>query len=494
MSERTIGLLLLLGLLAGISVPAEPAPAGTVRKAAEQAAVKPARGNLSLSGRLGPLPSGRPLAGGIPENPSGRQHRRPGRRRGQGHRRRPGRHRRHRHGLARDPSGRSGEGRRSPGRGQGCRHRHDQPRKTPSSRRSCRRGLRKEDFAAVWIGRTVTTWEALLGERAGRRSTSSPAPTPAAPRRPGPPISAEHQEDLAGIGVYGDPGLAEAVRRDPLAIGFNNVNFAYDAKTLEPVTGLAIGPIDLDGSGAVDPAEKRLRHARRPHPGHRRRRLSLATRPRPLLRRQGETRPAAPRRSSSNGSLSTARRSSPRWATSRVGPDRIASGLALVRGSGGEEMRLLKDALARRAMGLVAALPGLLVLLIVVGLFLKSRAILGVEPLSQLLFSPAWHPLKGEFGLLPFITGTVWVTRDRPGPGRARLAPRRDLPVRIRPARGPRSRQARHRPPGRPAVGRLRRLGSPPRRPLRRRRPGPARSASIPPATASSPAASCWPS
>jgi len=47
---------------------------------------------------------------------------------------------------------------------------------------------------------------------------------------------------------------------------------------------------------------------------------------------------------------------------------------------------------------------------IVVGLFLKSRAILGVEPLSRLLFSSAWHPVKGQFGMLAFITGTVWVT------------------------------------------------------------------------------------
>ena len=73
-------------------------------------------------------------------------------------------------------------------------------------------------------------------------------------------------------------------------------------------------------------------------------------------------------------------------------------------------MRTAKDALARRLTGLVAALPGLLVAVIVVGLFLKSRAILGVTPLSKLLFSPAWHPVKGEFGLLPFIAGTVWVT------------------------------------------------------------------------------------
>lgn len=73
-------------------------------------------------------------------------------------------------------------------------------------------------------------------------------------------------------------------------------------------------------------------------------------------------------------------------------------------------MRLFKDALARRAMGGIAVLPGLLVLLIVIGLFLKSKAILGVEPLSRLLFSTSWHPLKGQFGLFAFVMGTFWVT------------------------------------------------------------------------------------
>jgi len=61
-------------------------------------------------------------------------------------------------------------------------------------------------------------------------------------------------------------------------------------------------------------------------------------------------------------------------------------------------------------MSLLSVLPGLLVLLIVLGLFLKSKAILGVQPLSRLLFGTAWHPLRGEFGLFPFISGTIWVT------------------------------------------------------------------------------------
>jgi phosphate transport system permease protein len=73
-------------------------------------------------------------------------------------------------------------------------------------------------------------------------------------------------------------------------------------------------------------------------------------------------------------------------------------------------MRLFKDALARRGMSLLALLPGLLVLLIVVGLLLKSRAILAVQPLARILFGSSWHPLQGSFGLFPFVMGTIWVT------------------------------------------------------------------------------------
>jgi len=118
-----------------------------------------------------------------------------------------------------------------------------------------RRGLRKVDFAAIWIAGSAPSWEKLLG-REGRTSVRvytrsdacGAAETWAA-------FLGGRQEDLGGVGVYGDPGLAEAVKRDPLGIGFNNVNFAYDAKTKRPVEGLEICPIDLDGNGRLDPGE-----------------------------------------------------------------------------------------------------------------------------------------------------------------------------------------------------------------------------------------------
>ncbi len=63
------------------------------------------------------------------------------------------------------------------------------------------------------------------------------------------------QEDLTGTAVYGDPGLAEAVIKDSLGIGYNNLNYAYDMTTGKPVMGLAIIPLDLDENGEIDSTE-----------------------------------------------------------------------------------------------------------------------------------------------------------------------------------------------------------------------------------------------
>ena len=63
------------------------------------------------------------------------------------------------------------------------------------------------------------------------------------------------QEDLKGTGVYGDPGLAEAVKKEQLGIGYNNLNYVYDMATGEQISGLSVVPIDLDDNGRIDADE-----------------------------------------------------------------------------------------------------------------------------------------------------------------------------------------------------------------------------------------------
>ena len=75
-----------------------------------------------------------------------------------------------------------------------------------------------------------------------------------------------------------------------------------------------------------------------------------------------------------------------------------------------EKMRLFADRLAGRFMLVLTAGSGLIVFIMAVGLYYRSRPILETKPLTELLFSQSWHPLRGEFGFFPFIMGTLWVT------------------------------------------------------------------------------------
>jgi phosphate transport system permease protein len=72
--------------------------------------------------------------------------------------------------------------------------------------------------------------------------------------------------------------------------------------------------------------------------------------------------------------------------------------------------RLLKDKLAGRIMFVLTLLSGSIVFLMAIGLYQRSRSILAIKPLSELVFSTSWHPLRKEFGFFPFIMGSLWVT------------------------------------------------------------------------------------
>lgn len=65
----------------------------------------------------------------------------------------------------------------------------------------------------------------------------------------------KNQESLQGVGVFGDPGIADAVKNDKLGLGYNNVIYAYDINTRKKYDGLEIVPIDLNGNGIIDPDE-----------------------------------------------------------------------------------------------------------------------------------------------------------------------------------------------------------------------------------------------
>jgi|WetSurMetagenome_2_1015567.scaffolds.fasta_scaffold00047_4 phosphate transport system substrate-binding protein len=116
-------------------------------------------------------------------------------------------------------------------------------------------GLSAEKGADIWITGKYKTWGEIF-----HSTLSSPVHVYTRSDACGAAemwamFFGKKQEDISGIGVYGDPGLAQAVKSDSLGIGFNNIGYVYDNKTKRAVEGIKIVPLDLNSNGMIDPDE-----------------------------------------------------------------------------------------------------------------------------------------------------------------------------------------------------------------------------------------------
>jgi phosphate transport system substrate-binding protein len=129
--------------------------------------------------------------------------------------------------------------------------------KNPAIDSLLKTGAKQETLAGIWLTGKVTKWGEVPGGNGGdlihvfSRSDACGAAETWAKFLD----KTKKQEDLKGTGVYGDPGLADAVLKDEFAIGFNNLNYAFDANTGKPIAGLRILPIDKNENGKIDPDE-----------------------------------------------------------------------------------------------------------------------------------------------------------------------------------------------------------------------------------------------
>lgn len=72
--------------------------------------------------------------------------------------------------------------------------------------------------------------------------------------------------------------------------------------------------------------------------------------------------------------------------------------------------RLRQDHQASGAFKLMTTLPAVILVALVIALFIRSYPILQQIPINELLLGKSWRPSLGEFGFLPFISGSIWVT------------------------------------------------------------------------------------
>jgi phosphate transport system substrate-binding protein len=117
------------------------------------------------------------------------------------------------------------------------------------------KGLKREAANNIWITGKARSWSQAL-------ATSTKAPIHVYTRSDACGAAetwakyfGKKQEDLLGSGVYGDPGLALAVKKDPLGIGFNNIGYAYDHNTRGQIQGIRVIPLDLNKNGKIDANE-----------------------------------------------------------------------------------------------------------------------------------------------------------------------------------------------------------------------------------------------
>jgi phosphate transport system substrate-binding protein len=117
------------------------------------------------------------------------------------------------------------------------------------------KGLRKETGNNIWITGIYKTWAkafSIKGNSPIHVYTRSDACGAAEVWAK---FFSTKQDDLLGSGVYGDPGLALAVKKDQMGIGYNNIGSAYDSKTKKQLPGIRVLPLDINGDGKISPDE-----------------------------------------------------------------------------------------------------------------------------------------------------------------------------------------------------------------------------------------------
>jgi phosphate transport system substrate-binding protein len=117
------------------------------------------------------------------------------------------------------------------------------------------KGIKKDDLAAIFAGKDVPTWGKIYGKSSGDpihvfiRSDKSGATDVL-----GKFLWLEPKE-FRGTGVTGDSNMIQAVKKDPLAIGYANFIFTFNPNIQQFYPGFHVMPLDLNQDGKIEGKE-----------------------------------------------------------------------------------------------------------------------------------------------------------------------------------------------------------------------------------------------
>ncbi len=119
------------------------------------------------------------------------------------------------------------------------------------------KGISQETFAKIYVTGEIKTWGGVVGDpsitdeiHVFTRSDAAGAAEQWAKYAGG-----KAQEDLKGIGVNGEPSMVDTIIKDPLGIGYGNLNSIFDLSGGGLVPGIIIPPVDINANGQVDDGE-----------------------------------------------------------------------------------------------------------------------------------------------------------------------------------------------------------------------------------------------
>jgi phosphate transport system substrate-binding protein len=119
------------------------------------------------------------------------------------------------------------------------------------------RGISQDIFSKIFITGEIKTWGEVIGDpsitdqiNVYTRSDSAGAAEQWAKFSGG-----KAQDELKGIGINGEPAMVDTVLKDPLGIGYGNLNSVFDLSSGNIVAGIAVPPIDINANGQADAEE-----------------------------------------------------------------------------------------------------------------------------------------------------------------------------------------------------------------------------------------------
>jgi phosphate transport system substrate-binding protein len=122
--------------------------------------------------------------------------------------------------------------------------------KNPAAKQILTKGITKQTFTDVYINGKTLTWRQVAGGPAAPVHAYTRSDACGAASAWASTLGKYKQDQLKGIGVYGDPGILQAVKNDPIGLGYNNLSYVFNGEQVSP--GIYIVPIDANNNGKVD--------------------------------------------------------------------------------------------------------------------------------------------------------------------------------------------------------------------------------------------------